>query len=164
MSHTPIATLLLAIVLNFSSCASNNYRRNFHNRTSESGQALGKLDQSEIDFLLRQQWKGYFEVAKAFIEKAQQKDSKGMLSLTSPITIKASGHDQSKAFYENQVIPKFDGVDIAWGQTKDIITDDRGNRGFVFSGKAYGPRSFPFYVTVMKEAGRLRVITITKKR
>lgn len=164
MNHTLIATPLISIVLTFTACAPNGVKKIYYDRNSEGGRAIAKLDQSEKDFFLRQQWGGYFGAAKAFIEKAQQKDTKGMLELTSSITIRASGRDHSKAIYESQVIPQFDGVHIVWDQTKEIITDDRGNRGFVISGKANGPRSFPFYISVMKESGHLRVITITRKR
>lgn len=87
-----------------------------------------------------------------------------MMSMTSPLTIKASGRNIITRVYEDQVIPQFKGTQVSWKDPSEIITDDTGNRGYVISGSVTGARSFPVYVTVMKERGQFRVITLSQKR
>jgi hypothetical protein len=131
---------------------------------SEGGRAIADLDRAEQDFYVRRDKQEYLATAKAFVNSAQKGDIKMMMNVTSPLTFKASGRSTVEKVYATQVIPAFQGTTVIWNTPKDIITDDTGNRGFVISGKASGAKSFPVYVTVMKERGKFRVITLTRKR
>ena len=164
MKKILFVTLGLIGTLNFCSCTHVIGERKYFDRDSEGGRAIAQLDQTAKDFSLRQREKEYFSVAKDFVETALASDLNDMLKLTSPITIKNSGSGTTRRVYEDQVIPQFKGTTVVWSQNTEIITDDRGIRGFVMSGRASGPRTFPFYVSVMRESGALRVITITRRR
>ena len=164
MKNILLISLALFGTLHCCSCTRIIGERKYFDRDSEGGRALAQVDQTAKDFGLLQREKEYSSVAKDFVEKALASDLKGMLKLTSPITIKNSGRDTTRRVYEDQVIPQFKGTTVVWSQHNEIITDDRGNRGFVMSGRASGPRTFPFYITVMRESGSLRIIVITRRR
>jgi hypothetical protein len=149
--------------LHLCSCTQVIGEKKYFDRDSEGGRAIAQLDQKAKDFSLRQREKEYFIVANGFVEKALASDLKGMLRLTSPITIRNSGKDTTWRIYKDQVIPQFKGTQVVWSQHNEIITDDRGNRGFMMSGTASGQRTFQFYIMVMRESGSLRVITIARR-
>ncbi len=162
-------TLILALIsvgslALLAACVPSNVNRVYHHPDSEMGRAIAQLDQAEADFYVRRERDEYLATAKQFVTLAQSGDLEKMLSLTSPITLKSTGRSTVKSVYETQVIPEFQGTSVQWAEPYEIITDDTGNRGYVISGKATGRRSFPVWVTVMKERGKFRVITITRKR
>lgn len=158
------ATILASLAIVFSSCAPSNVNTIYVKPESEMGRAIRKMDLAEKDYYVRRESTKYLAVAQGFVRHAQERNLEGMLNLTSSLTVKVSGRSHIKKIYETEVIPQFLGTKVRWNQPSEIITDDTGNRGYLISGKASGPRSFTVYVTVMKERGKFRVITISQKR
>jgi hypothetical protein len=136
----------------------------YFDRDSEGGTAIAQLDQTAKEFGLRQREKEYEDVAKKFVENSRTSNLEGILKLTSPITIKNDGKENTRRIYEDKVFPQFKGTTVVWNQRNEITTDERGNIGFLISSRASGPRTFPFYIAVMRESGVLRVISISRRR
>ena len=136
----------------------------YHSPDSPVGKMILEMDQKEKDSYLLQEKDQYLAVAKKFIAAAQKGNFKEMLNLTSALSIKNSTKPVVQNIYETQIIPAFRNTTITWNPKDEFTTDDTGNRGFIFTGQAKGASSFPFYMTVMKEKGRLRIITIRSQR
>lgn len=136
----------------------------YHSPDSFVGKMILEMDQKERDSYLLQEKEKYQAVAKKFIEAAQNGNFKEMLNLTSALTIKNATKPEVQNIYETQIIPAFRHTTITWNPKDELTTDDTGNRGFIFTGQAKGATSFPFYMTVMKEKGRFRIITIRSQR
>jgi hypothetical protein len=147
-----------------SCCSNSNVNRISVDRDSEMGRSIAQLDLAEKDYYVRAEREKYLEAAKNFVREAQAGNLKSMMAMTSPLTIRASGRTTITRVYETQVIPQFEGTQVSWKEPSEIITDDTGNRGYVVSGRVTGGRSFPVYVTVMKERSQFRVITLSQKR
>lgn len=147
-----------------SSCSSGNVTRVYHSRNSEAGRAIAQMDKAEQDFYVRRERQLYLGAAQLFVKESQKGDVNAMLELTSDLTLKISGRDATEEIYTTQVIPEFKGTKVLWNQPTEVVSDDTGNRGYIITGKATGERSFPVYITVMKERGSFRVITIAQQR
>jgi hypothetical protein len=156
--------LLLPLSGLLSCCSSSNITKIYHDRDSEMGRAIAQLDMSEKDYYVRAERDKYLAAASDFVREAQKGNLKSMMAMTSPLTIKASGRDTIIRVYETQVIPQFERTQVSWKEPSEIISDETGNRGYVVSGRVTGARSFPVYVTVMKERRQFLVIALSQKR
>ena len=86
-----------------------------------------------------------------------------MLRLTSKITKNNDGRGVTRQAYEEKRIPAFKEARVEWNRTNHLITDERNNRGFVFSGSMNTNKKVLFDIIVMRELGSLRVICIRRK-
>lgn len=136
----------------------------YHSPDSFVGKMILEMDEKAQLLQMQEEKEKYRQVAHEFIAAAMEGSPEKMLRLTSQLTIKNSGSAKAKKIYETQVIPAFRGKKITWKKGGEITTDDTGNQGVIFSGNATGNPGFPFYLTVMKEHGKFRVITITTWR
>ena len=153
---------LIAVFL--TCCSSGNITKIYHQPDSEMGRAIARMNLSEKDYYVRAEREKYLALARDFVRKAQGGDLKAMIEMTSPLTIESSGRGVVTHVYQTQVIPQFEGTQVSWSESPEVITDDTGNRGFMVLGRAAGARTFAFYITVMKERGRFRVITIKQTK
>ena len=156
----PVLTFMVVICV----CASGSVEKIYHEPGSEAAKAIEELDQAEKDFYVRQEAKDYIAVGKEFITSAQKKDLKRMIELTSPLTLQASGKKRVRSVYQTQIMPAFEETSVVWREDFEVISDDTGNRGVLLFGEVGGKKSFPIYVTVMKEKGKCYVITASRKR
>ena len=135
-----------------------------HNPSSEMGLLIRDLEKAENDYLLRSARQNYLATAKAFVSRAQAEDVKGMLRLTSPLTLRASGSVQVERVYREQVVPQLAGKSISWEPQMEDTQDETGNRGLICFARVAGSTPIRTSVTVMEEGGHFYVITLKAKR
>ena len=104
---------------------------------------------------------GYQEKAMEFVRYAQAGDVQQMLRITSPLS-HATQTDSMRSLYANEVIPQFQGTEVAWESHGEYSHDEKYNPGLMFLGTARGKKTFSFIVTVAKEDGTLVVLGIRK--
>ena len=105
----------------------------------------------------------YKEKAAQFIKAAQGGKVDEMLALTSPLSYSTEGKT-IREFYTSEVIPQFQGVDVAWQSGSAAITDERRNVGVAFTGHVTGRKTYNFRVAMYREKGKIVLVNIEKAK
>ena len=95
-----------------------------------------------------------------FMENVQAGRLDRLIQQTSALTISNSGEKEVRKIYADQIIPSFREVKIHWNKEHKIVYDEYSNVGLTFWGNASGRKSFPFYLDVFGEHGRLVIMNI----
>ena len=102
----------------------------------------------------------YFRQAQRFVKSAQTGDVEELMRLTSPLRLKLKGTRETRHNYKTELIPAFRNSRVEWVSDGKIIFDSNYNPGLDFAGMIHGSDTTPFYISLLKEDGKIVVASI----
>ena len=103
--------------------------------------------------------------AEEFVGLAQARDSKRMVKISSPTTVKNNGGaDILESKFKEKIIPKFINTEVKWKGKGNICYDEEYNVGLAFKGDAIGENNtYKFAVSVFEENKQLVIVFMRER-